>query len=212
MKKIVVVLLLIAIVTAGCAEKSSNSNENTTVSNETTPADIVETSVETNTTSVNTVATPVETNTTLETSDNIENVPELQIVSVTAEDNGINIKVKNVGNASAENVYCGVLLYGGSNNIAMSEYMTLDILKEAVLQTVKGGVTGTTYDYDTGYQYKDTPNLTISSRMIGINFLGNIEPGQTSSSSIDIVDYGTSRSEYLKVAWMADDEENLVMY
>lgn len=214
-KVISLILLITVLLTAGCAEQPSEQSteqpnepiESTDVPNETEQVDAVQLSLEPNQS-----ASVIIDDTPSITSENIEKVPLLQIASVTPDDYGINIKVKNIGNAVAEDVYCGVIVFGASNKIAFPEYITAEKFRDIILPAIREGVTGNTYDYDTGYHYKDTPNLTISYRLIGINYVGEIEPGKAGSSDIDIVNSGTSRSEYLKVAWMAGDEEELVMY
>ena len=198
---LIILIVFASAAISGCAEQTSENYISESPSGNT--SDII----------TSDIITPTEQEELVNiTASEVQKSPKLNIVSVTPEDYGINIKVKNVGNASAQDVYCGVLLYGASNKIAYSEYVTIDILRDAVVSAVRGGPTGNTYDYDTGYVYKDTPNLTISSRVIGVDFMGDMEPGQTCGSSIDIVDFGTGRSEFLKVAWVAGDEANLTIW
>lgn len=204
LKKLSLFLILVLVLSAaGCAEQTADEPPQETPSNET----------------VETIEIPAENEEPANiTADEVLKVPELQIVSIFLTGQGLDVKVKNIGNAVAYNVYFGTVSYGGSNSIAYSQYSqwiargSPDAFRTPTVPALMGGMNGELYLYDTGYQFNGN-NLTIYTRLIGSNYIGDIEPGYTASTylqrSFDSVRY---EKELLKVAWQAGDEENFVMY
>ncbi|WP_135611671.1 hypothetical protein [Methanococcoides sp. AM1] len=137
--------------------------------------------------------------------------PELKIMSVTGTQNGMEITVKNVGNATAESVYCGILPFGYSNSITFSEYMTYEEMHEIMLPAVIEGVSGDAHVYETNYSYKDTPNLIIKYRLESIDYIGNIPEGEAMAGEMNAYEEPYDE-EYWKIAWIEGDEENYVVY
>lgn len=191
-KLLILILLVVALMTAGCSGTDA-------------PAEEIE-QLE-----VNETVQIVENETAEDVAEEPVGVPELKIMSVTATQTGLDIAVKNIGNETAKSVYCGVLAFRYNNRITFRENMTFDELHGIMIPSVLEGVTGETHFYETNYSYKDTPNLTIVSELVSIDYLGNVPEeealkGETNFYSDSYVD------EYWKIAWMEGDEENYVVY
>lgn len=138
-------------------------------------------------------------------------IPELEIMSVTATQTGLDITVKNVGNATAESVHCGIMVIGISNKISYDEYMGFDEIRETMIPAVVEGVTGTTFIHVTDYKYKETNNLTIEFKLESSDYLGDLEAGQSMTGETNVYS-GNYNTEYWKIAWMEGDEANYVVY
>lgn len=192
MKKILVILMsIVALFGAGCMNQIEE------------PAQIGEVAPENATEGI-------VTNALIEEEVNTTVGPLLEITSVTSDNNLLHIYVKNIGDEPATEVYCGIIAFGVSNKIAYAEYMTLEDYK-VMADAVQGGMTGQTYTYETDYKYKDTPNLTLIYKLAGVDYLGDIQPGEVKKGSTEII-YGTSNSEFLKIAWIRGEEENFSIY
>lgn len=196
-----IILLILAVMMAtGCTESDSDMVEISEINSDTTSnVDKNETIVESEIESIDESVT--------------EGFPELEIITVNVFQDSymMDVVVKNTGNATAEDVYCGIILYGASNELAFSEYMTLKELKKIIAPSIKEGVTGYVHEYETDYRYKDTPNLTIEYKFASVGYLGDIPAEKTEIGHISIPS-GTYRSTYLKVAWMDGLEDEFVIY
>jgi hypothetical protein len=187
MKKLLIILILLAVlVGAGCAEQESGPAEDT--------ENIAH--IEENTSVVN------ESVGTLG--------PVLEIVTVTADYNNLIIKVRNVGDETAESVFAGTMgvIYSNSRS---AEYLTIEDYTKYAWPVVANGLTGEIYSYETEYTYKDTPNLIIHCRLWSIDYIGDIEPGDFGETTVSA--YSESHyDDLLKIAWVEGHEDEFVIY
>ncbi|RSD34489.1 MAG: hypothetical protein CI953_821 [Methanohalophilus sp.] len=202
--KIIACLLILAVaIGAGCSGQQADTEPEEQV-NDT----ITEQEEQNNETEVQ-VASP-EVNTTSDSMEVVEGEPELKITSVSSGDNGLIVDVRNVGNATAERVYSGVILFSVSNEKAYDEYVTAEDFK-VMSNALEEGVTGESFEYETNYSYKDTPNMTFYYKLSAIDDMGDIPAGEVAEGHPSIV-YRSYKGEYLKVAWMDGQEEDFVIY
>jgi hypothetical protein len=136
--------------------------------------------------------------------------PVLEIVSVRGEYNTLEIKVRNIGDETAKDVYAGTLSVYASNSISYN-YMQLDDYRRIMYKAVENGVNGQYYSYETDYKYKDTSNLTVSYRFDAIDYIGDIEPGKFETGSV-AYHRDSARDDLLKISWMEGQEDNFAIY
>ena len=182
-KKIgIIFILIISLMFSGCTEPS-NDIDNT---NETL----------TNATNVN--ITPI-------------TKPELEIMSVTLVSGVANIKVKNVGNATAKDVYVGIVGISDTSYLSWAKpdhgpYI-YDLAYEAMLHG-SHTIESDTYLYPP--QKEDSGFVLISSKLIHKEYIGDLNPGEMAISKYGI-SYSDPYDEYIKLAWISDYSE-YVMY
>lgn len=178
---------------------------------------------------------PTETNmavieTTQRLNETINKIPELKIMSVSTSQQTqsaipINIKVKNIGNATAKEVYAGVvgIAYSPENPDLYKVYASnnTEELKEFAH---KVWLEGTAYK-ETGFYLttKDTRigNLTLTGKLIAQEYIGDINPDEIKTTNFDvpfgykkIIDCPGNLGEkcsvssvygaYIKLAWTND--------
>lgn len=200
MKKIFILLLLVAtLAVTGCTDEQ---NSPTDVALEDTSSDSQ------NLTREQAWAQSVADG--MEQEDEVKLGPLLEIVSVRGEYNKLEIKVRNVGDETAENVYVGTLSVYASNSISY-DYMQLDDYRRIMYKAVENGVNGQYYSYETDYKYKDTPNLTVSYRLDAIDYIGDIEPSKFGTGSVAYYT-DSARDDLLKISWMEKQEDKFAIY
>jgi len=144
--------------------------------------------------------------------------PELKIMAVNIIDNNFEMTIKNKGNATAEDVYAGVVAYDIRPNFATyNSYQTTENWPYALFDFITQALqTGQTFTYDTGYKPESTdPNIKTSSRLsftgglISQQYKPTIEPGETVTFTMSNV---WGYDEYMKVAWMDGQEDEFVLW
>ncbi|MCD4841957.1 MAG: hypothetical protein K8R08_08160 [Methanosarcinales archaeon] len=177
-KKIgIIVILIISLMFLGCTESNSDiDNTNETL---------------TNATNVN--ITPI-------------TKPELEIMSVTIVSENVNIKVKNVGNATAKDVYVGIVGISDTSYLswAKPDYdpYIYDLAYEAMLHG-SHTIESNTFLYPP--QKEKGGFVLINSKLIHKEYIGDLEPNEMVISEYGILysDY----DEYIKMAWTSNYSE-----
>ena len=149
---------------------------------------------------------------TNETLTNVTNVnitpitePELKIMSVTMSQGTINIKVKNTGNATAKDVYVGII---GVNYFPDYSWVTDYVVDLDLIQVAYGTMMHEEYNLDTGFNTRphlNTPeNLTLHGKIIQKDYLGDISPGEIKTSKTGLI---LGYDNYIKMAWTSNYSE-----
>jgi hypothetical protein len=193
--KIIAVLLILAVaIGAGCSGQQAEPGEQ-----EAQPKD-------------------TEAQETTEVEDTPTGEPELEIMAVNIIDNNFEMTIKNKGNATAEDVYAGVVAYDIRPNFATYySYQATENWPYALLDFITQALqTGRTFTYDTGYKpdsgdskIKTSTTLTFSGGLVSQQYKPEIEPGETVVITMsDVWGY----DEYMKVAWMDGQEDEFVIW
>lgn len=192
--KIIAVLLILAVaIGAGCSGQQAEPGEQ-----EAQPKD-------------------TEAQETTEVEDTPTGEPELEIMAVNIIDNNFEMTIKNKGNATAEDVYAGVVAYDIRPNFATYySYQATENWPYALLDFITQALqTGQTFTYDTGYKPESTdPNiqtsrLSLTGGLISQQYKPTIEPGETVTFTMSNV---WGYDEYMKVAWMDGQEDEFVLW
>jgi hypothetical protein len=145
-----------------------------------------------------------------------QKIPKLKIMSVntgqaTLDGIPVIIKVKNIGDGIAKDVYAGGIMMYHSPPISYDNYPDKDTLLNQVVQDVL--MNGSSH-IDTGFLYTENDrkftDLIISSTLENKDYIGDISPGEIKTSQfIWVVDAGYSAgvNSYLKVVWTDDKKE-----
>lgn len=135
--------------------------------------------------------------------------PELKIMSVTIVSDVINIKVKNVGNATAKDVYVGVVGIYDTSYLSWAKPDHDPYLHELAYEAMLRGshvIESDTYLYPT--QKEKGGFALIKSEIVHKEYIGDLEPNEIVTSEYGILysDY----DEYIKMAWVEDYSEYTV--
>lgn len=152
--------------------------------------------------------------------------PELKIMSVSAVKNSLVIKIKNIGNSTAKDVYCGVVGTWTNWNFPpeTGDYILQQIAHGSMMygETYYNAMTvrkdGPKYNFQY-LQYVvpedyDNQNLTefesiiIYGKIINKEYIGDIAPGEFKTSQMDVM-FGYD--DYIKIVW-TDDKEIYTVY
>lgn len=138
--------------------------------------------------------------------------PKLKIMSVTVGQATIlqiplTIKVKNVGDAVAKDVYAGIVRTSNTAPVAYENYPDKNILLN---QSIHEALINGSSRIDTGFVYKNFVDLKIYSELTNKDYIGDISPGEIKTAQItqsvrDV--YG----DMVKVAW-TDDKKEYTIY
>jgi len=177
-KNRIVLILIISLMFLGCTESNSDiDNTNKTLTNETL-------------TNVN--ITPI-------------TKPKLEIMSVTIVSGVANIKVKNVGNATAKDVYVGIVGIADTSYLSWAKPDHGPYIHDLAYEAMLHG--SHTIESDT-YLYppqKDSDLVLINSELIHKEYIGNLKPDEMATSEFGI--FGYSYDEYIKMAWTSNYSE-----
>ncbi|MCQ1536830.1 hypothetical protein FTO70_14345 [Methanosarcina sp. KYL-1] len=171
-------------------------------------------------------------NQTVEELENVEDVteeplgvPELKIMSVTQIDGNLNIKVKNVGNGTAKDVYCGVIVLDGDyvkpnrfdgtadsgiylSYIPEDEY-NLAYVYEAAVMALDSPTPVYVDTQNTTNTYYGDRALVIRGEVLTKDYLGDVAPGELKETSMGIV--SPHHAIFAKMAW-TDDKSQIAFY
>ena len=177
-KKIgIIVILIISLMCLGCTESNSDiDNTNETL---------------TNATNIN--ITPI-------------TKPELKIMSVTIVSGVANIKVKNVGNATAKDVYVGIVGIADTSYLSWAKPDHGPYLHDLAYEAMLHGSHTIESDIYSCPPQKDSDLVLINSELIHKEYIGNLKPGEMATSEFGIL-FSYSYDEYIKMAWTSNYSE-----
>lgn len=154
-----------------------------------------------------------------EVEDTPKGEPELEIMAVNLIDSDLEITVKNKGNATAEDVYAGVIAYDiGPNFATYNSYRETDNWPDELYNFINHSIEegqGNRFTFDTGYiQELNDPNikgseLYLTGGLITQQYKPTIEPGET---VVITTTYFWGYNEYYYVTWMDGQEEDFVLW
>jgi len=191
MKFTIILLTMLAVIVAGCTDVPTEAEENDTF------ASLVEEA----------------TGTMVETETPSAEQPNLKIMSVSAEDNTIVIKIKNSGLSTAPDVYAGVVGISQYPNYSSAELAMFDGYIETLYTISFDAINGGKPYVDTGfaleYNGMQMSSLKLSGTLLQKDYVGDIQPGNVMEARVTI--YG-AYDNYLSVTWMDGKEAGFVLY
>jgi hypothetical protein len=138
--------------------------------------------------------------------------PELKIMDANIRDDQIELVIKNVGDATAEDVYIGSIAFQVSNKKAYEKYVTGDDFS-VMSDAIEGGLTEEVFEYETTYSYNGTPNMTFYYWLDTSGYVGDISSGEVVTRSMINVRYmPVENVEKAFIVWMDGQEDEFVLY
>lgn len=144
------------------------------------------------------------------------NAPKLKIMSVTVGQATIyqvpiTIKVKNIGDAVAKDVYAGIVRTSYSPPVSYENYPDKSsLLNQSIHEALMNGSSR----IDTGFLYRENDrifnDLIISSYLTNKDYIGDISPGEIKIAQIT-QSVGEVYNIMVKVAW-TDDKKEYTIY
>jgi hypothetical protein len=194
MRKIILISLMIAVMLSGCVDEQS---VDTTVPENITPTNEI-------------IPEEVEVQEVVDDTIVISNEPlSISVKTYEYTDWSQMITFKNDGIRSTQDLYCGGILLSISNSRAIEYYDETNHTEviECARQAIVNGINNE-YVFDTGYSYKDTPSLKITSRLHTQEYIGTL-PGN--SANIAILDGVSYYDMYAIAFWEQGKEDEAIV-
>jgi len=129
--------------------------------------------------------------------------PELKIMSVTIVSGVANIKVKNIGNATAKDVYVGIVGISDTSYLSWSKPDYSPYIQDLAYEAMLHGSYIIESDTYLNPTLKDSDLVLINSELIHKEYIGNLKPGEMVTSEFGIFS-GYSYDKYIKMAWTSN--------